>query len=90
MDKLMENYWFLKGILLLLVCMFFMLVTLIEKNMILGILFFVNDMKEILINYVINFKYDEEKYIVSGILVEGVKVKLEGLKVLVVIVKVKK
>ena len=38
---------------------------------------FANDTKETLTNYAINLKYDEEKYIVSGIPAEGVKVKLE-------------
>ena len=76
----MENHWFLKGISLLLACMLFMSATLTEKNTTSGILPFANDAKETLTNYDINLKYDEEKYIVSGIPAEGVKVKLEGQK----------
>ena len=67
MDKLMENHWFLKGISLLLACMLFMSATLTEKNTTASILPFVNEAKETLTNYPITLKYDEEKYIVSGI-----------------------
>ncbi|PFV80166.1 hypothetical protein COL05_14925 [Bacillus sp. AFS059628] len=90
MDKLMENHWFLKGISLLLACMLFMSATLTEKNTTSGILPFANDAKETLTNYAINLKYDEEKYIVSGIPAEGVKVKLEGPKAAVATAKAKK
>ncbi|PEE61905.1 hypothetical protein COM90_13615 [Bacillus thuringiensis] len=90
MDKLMENHWFLKGISLLLACMLFMSATLTEKNTTSGILPFANDTKETLTNYEINLKYDEEKYIVSGIPAEGVKVKLEGPKASVATAKAKK
>ena len=45
--------------------------------------------KETLTNYAINLKYDEEKYIVSGIPAEGVKVKLEGPKASVATAKAK-
>ncbi|MCY8952537.1 CdaR family protein [Bacillus cereus] len=90
MDKLMENHWFLKGISLLLACMLFMSATLTEKNTTSGILPFANDTKETLTNYAINLKYDEEKYIVSGIPAEGVKVKLEGPKASVATAKAKK
>ncbi|KAB2453434.1 YbbR-like domain-containing protein [Bacillus sp. CH126_4D] len=90
MDKLMENHWFLKGISLLLACMLFMSATLTEKNTTSGILPFANDAKETLTNYAINVKYDEEKYIVSGIPAEGVKVKLEGPKAAVATAKAKK
>ncbi|EEM43870.1 YbbR [Bacillus thuringiensis serovar sotto str. T04001] len=86
----MENHWFLKGISLLLACMLFMSATLTEKNTTSGILPFANDTKETLTNYAINLKYDEEKYIVSGIPAEGVKVKLEGPKASVATVKAKK
>ncbi|KAB2442678.1 CdaR family protein [Bacillus luti] len=89
MDKLMENHWFLKGISLLLACMLFMSATLTEKNTTSGILPFVNEAKETLTNYDINLKYDEEKYIVSGIPSEGVKVKLEGPKAAVATAKAK-
>ncbi|PEP27126.1 hypothetical protein CN575_28270 [Bacillus wiedmannii] len=90
MDKLMENHWFLKGISLLLACMLFMSATLTEKNTTSGIMPFANDAKETLTNYAINLKYDEEKYIVSGIPSEGVKVKLEGPKAAVATAKAKK
>ncbi|MDA2384717.1 CdaR family protein [Bacillus cereus] len=90
MDKLMENHWFLKGISLLLACMLCMSATLTEKNTTSGILPFANDTKETLTNYEINLKYDEEKYIVSGIPAEGVKVKLEGPKASVATAKAKK
>ncbi|EJS63331.1 CdaR family protein [Bacillus sp. N5-665] len=90
MDKLMENHWFLKGISLLLACMLFMSATLTEKNTTSGIIPFANDAKETLTNYAINLKYDEEKYIVSGIPSEGVKVKLEGPKAAVATAKAKK
>ena len=90
MDKLMENHWFLKGISLLLACMLFMSATLTEKNTTSGIIPFGNDAKETLTNYAINLKYDEEKYIVSGIPSEGVKVKLEGPKAAVATAKAKK
>ncbi len=50
---------------------------------------FANDTKETLTNYAINLKYDEEKYIVSGIPAEGVKVKLEGPKASVATAKQK-
>ena len=50
---------------------------------------FANDAKETLTNYAINVKYDEEKYIVSGIPAEGVKVKLEGPKAAVATAKAK-
>ncbi|MGE7884989.1 CdaR family protein [Bacillus sp. NPDC094077] len=90
MDKLMENHWFLKGISLLLACMLFMSAALTEKNTTSGILPFVNEAKETLTNYAINLKYDEDKYIVSGIPSEGVKVKLEGPKASVAATKAKK
>ncbi|MFF1994459.1 YbbR-like domain-containing protein [Bacillus mycoides] len=90
MDKLMENHWFLKGISLLLACMLFMSATLTEKNTTANILPFVNDAKETLTNHAINLKYDEEKYIVSGIPSEGVKVKLEGPKAAVAATKNKR
>ncbi|HDR7793692.1 TPA: YbbR-like domain-containing protein [Bacillus luti] len=90
MDKLMENHWFLKGISLLLACMLFMSATLTEKNTTSNVLPFVNETKETLTNYAINLKYDEEKYIVSGIPSEGVKVKLEGPKSAVATAKAKK
>ncbi|MCZ6941659.1 YbbR-like domain-containing protein [Bacillus mycoides] len=90
MDKLMENHWFLKGISLLLACMLFMSATLTEKNTTANILPFVNEAKETLTNYAINLKYDEEKYIVSGIPSEGVKVKLEGPKAAVAATKNKR
>ncbi len=64
--------------------------TLTEKNTTSGILPFANDAKETLTNYAINVKYDEEKYIVSGIPAEGVKVKLEGPKAAVATAKAKK
>lgn len=90
MDKLMENHWFLKGISLLLACMLFMSATLTEKNTTSGIVPFVSEAKETLTNYAINLKYDEDKYIVSGIPSEGVKVKLEGPKSAVATAKAKK
>ncbi|WP_212935956.1 CdaR family protein [Bacillus hominis] len=90
MDKLMENHWFLKGISLLLACMLFMSATLTEKNTTSNVLPFVNEAKETLTNYDINLKYDEEKYIVSGIPSEGVKVKLEGPKAAVAATKNKR
>lgn len=64
--------------------------TLTEKNTTSGILPFANDAKETLTNYAINLKYDEEKYIVSGIPSEGVKVKLEGPKAAVATAKSEK
>ncbi|NWK72412.1 YbbR-like domain-containing protein [Bacillus paramycoides] len=90
MDKLMENHWFLKGISLLLACMLFMSATLTDKNTTSSVLPFVNEGKETLTNYAINLKYDEEKYIVSGIPAEGVKVKLEGPKAAVAATKNKR
>ncbi|MFZ3195839.1 MAG: CdaR family protein [Bacillus mycoides] len=90
MDKLMENHWFLKGISLLLACMLFMSATLTEKNTTSSILPFVNETKETLTDYPITLKYDEEKYIVSGIPSGGVKVKLEGPKSAVATAKAKK
>lgn len=89
MDKLMENNWFLKGISLLLACMLFMSATLTEKNTTSSILPFVNESKETLTDYPITLKYDEEKYIVSGIPQGGVKVKLEGPKAAVATAKAK-
>ncbi|WP_439874737.1 CdaR family protein [Bacillus mycoides] len=89
MDKLMENHWFLKGISLLLACMLFMSATLTEKNTTASILPFVNETKETLTDYPITIKYDEEKYIVSGIPPGGVKVKLEGPKASVAATKAK-
>ena len=62
--------------------------TLTEKNTTSGILP-LQMMKETLTNYAINVKYDEEKYIVSGIPAEGVKVKLEGPKAAVATAKAK-
>ncbi|PFJ09152.1 hypothetical protein COD67_19625 [Bacillus cereus] len=90
MDKLMENHWFLKGISLLLACMLFMSATLTEKNTTASVLPFVNEAKETLTDYQINLKYDEEKYIVSGIPLGGVKVKLEGPKAAVAATKAKR
>ncbi len=63
--------------------------TLTEKNTTSGILPFANDTKETLTNHAINLKYDEDKYIVSGIPAEGVKVKLEGPKAAVATAKAK-
>ncbi len=90
MDKLMENHWFLKGISLLLACMLFMSATLTEKNTTANVLPFVNEAKETLTDYQIDLKYDEEKYIVSGIPLGGVKVKLEGPKASVAATKAKR